>query len=140
MESNTPDHTLADILSREDLFFIVDTFYKQVRADEVLGPIFNSHIQDWPDHLEKITDFWNVQLFGEKGYRGNPIVAHQQVDEQNNHSITPEHFGTWLRYWMNTINSNFSGKNTELLKERTRKMQTVLYLKIFENRQRLGVN
>lgn len=128
-----------DIANRADLNDIVVSFYSLVRSDEVLSPIFEKAIDDWDEHLEKITDFWNIQLFQVKGYTGNPIQTHQQVDEANDYSITPELFGKWLFYWMNTINERFEGPTTELLKERTRKMQTVLYLKMFEKKQQKSI-
>jgi hemoglobin len=39
------------------MFFLVDTFYTKIRADELLGPIFNEAIDDWPENLERLTDF-----------------------------------------------------------------------------------
>ncbi|MDA0312450.1 MAG: hypothetical protein O2992_10090 [Gemmatimonadetes bacterium] len=37
---------------------LVFTFYEQVREDDLLGPVFASHIDDrWGPHLEKMCDF-----------------------------------------------------------------------------------
>ena len=30
---------------------LIKPFYADIRQHELLGPIFNSHIQDWPTHL-----------------------------------------------------------------------------------------
>ena len=38
----------------EDLQRLVDRFYARVREDELIGPIFNSAIGDWPEHLRKL--------------------------------------------------------------------------------------
>lgn len=125
-----------DIKDRKDLYFIVKTFYDLLKVDTQIGPIFIEMIQDWDGHLEKITSFWEVQLFNiRSGYQGNPIQAHQKVDEAQGYSITPEDFGVWLFYWVNVINDNFEGEKAEELKDRARKMQTVLYLEIFKNRK-----
>ena len=71
---------MNDVQNREDVSKVVRTFYMKVRADEALGPIFNNVITDWEEHLEKLTDFWTMNLFGGKLYSGNPIIAHQHTD------------------------------------------------------------
>src|SRR5690554_7293512 len=76
------------IENRADLTLLVHTFYDRVRKDEELGPVFNSIITNWDAHLEKITYFWEQHLFGAQKYSGNPIEAHNQVDEVMNYSIT----------------------------------------------------
>ena len=38
----------------EGILKLIKPFYADVRQHELLGPIFNSHIQDWSAHLEKI--------------------------------------------------------------------------------------
>ena len=48
-----------DILSLDDVKLLVDTFYTRVRADELLGPIFDERIQDrWERHLDLMYRFW----------------------------------------------------------------------------------
>ncbi|WP_430612753.1 group III truncated hemoglobin [Flavobacterium sp. JP2137] len=131
---NATNQALPDVTERSQLSFIVTTFYDAVRQDAELGPIFNATITEWDEHLEKITDFWATHIFGDKTYTGNPVLAHQQLDQQFDESISPHHFGTWLFYWLQTINTHFSGPNAETLKDKSRKMQTILYMKIFEYR------
>ena len=53
-----------DIVDRRDVAIIVHAFYTKVRADELLGPIFNKIITDWDEHLERLIDFWEMSLFG----------------------------------------------------------------------------
>ncbi|HEY0046216.1 MAG TPA: group III truncated hemoglobin [Flavobacterium sp.] len=130
---------MNDITCREDVSKVVRSFYSKVRIDETIGPIFNSIIEDWEEHLEKITDFWTMTLFGGKSYGGNPITAHQHADEQVENGITPFHFGTWLNLWFATLDELYAGENTETLKRRARKMQTFLMIAIFENRQKKGL-
>ena len=52
-----------DIENRKDVNNLVTQFYKKIRKDDLLGPIFNKAIADWPIHLEHLTDFWETQLF-----------------------------------------------------------------------------
>lgn len=123
-----------DIRSREDIFLLVNTFYKKVRKNALIGPIFNSQIDNWPEHLEKLTDFWETNLLFERKYKGNPLLAHQLVDEKSNFSVEQIHFGTWLNLWYATIDDLFEGENAATAKRRARKMSTFMFLKIFENR------
>lgn len=125
---------MKEIENREDVSVIVRNFYAKVRTDETLAHIFNNIITDWEAHLEKLTDFWTMQLFGGKIYNGNPIKVHQEVDDQSNHEVTAYHFGTWLNLWFETIDANFTGENADTLKRRARKMQTVLMVSMYENR------
>ncbi len=60
----------TDIKNREDVSLLINTFYKKIRKDEILGPIFNGIITDWDAHLVLLTDvsfFSNrtVDPFGE---------------------------------------------------------------------------
>ncbi len=124
----------ALIKDRTDVSLLVRTFYKKIRKDKVLGPIFNNSITDWESHLELLTDFWETQLFLKRKYHGNPITAHQEVDEKINHTVTSEHFGLWLNYWFSTIDELYTGEIAWIAKNRAQKMSTMLFMKIFENR------
>lgn len=127
-----------DINTREDVALLVDQFYKKVRANAILGPIFNQAITNWDQHLDHLTTFWESSLFMgkplKKKYKGNPLEVHVKVDQENNNSITEHHFGIWLNLWFETIEQFFSGENAELAKRRARKMGTFIHLKIFEAR------
>jgi hemoglobin len=126
---------MKEIENREDVSRIVRNFYAKARTDASLSHFFNSSITDWEAHLEKLTDFWTMQLFGGKIYNGNPIRVHQEADDRSNHEVTAYHFGTWLNLWFATIDAGFTGENADILKRRARKMQTVLMVSIYENRK-----
>ena len=38
---------------------LVHAFYTKVRADEVLGPVFDARIRDWEPHLSRMCAFWS---------------------------------------------------------------------------------
>ncbi|WP_414000028.1 group III truncated hemoglobin [Flavobacterium sp. W1B] len=122
------------IENRDDLKLLVTTFYDKIRADEEIGFFFNETITDWDEHLEKLTDFWETNLFAVKKYKGNPILAHNAVDKRFDQRITPNEFGIWLNLWFATLDELFEGENVEILKRRARKMGTFLYMNIFESR------
>jgi hemoglobin len=124
------------IKDRADVSLLVRTFYTKIRKDDVLGPIFNNIITDWEGHLELLTDFWDTQLFLKRTYHGNPITAHQEVDEKMNHTITSEHFGLWLNLWFETIDELFTGETAWIAKNRAQKMSTMLFMELFKKRAR----
>lgn len=124
-----------DIKTREDIFKLVTTFYARIRKHEVLGPIFNRAIDNWDEHHDKITDFWESQLLFTKRFRGNPIEAHQRVDKNENHTITNEMFGLWLNEWFQTIDDLFKGEVAERAKHNARKLSVFMFMKIWEARQ-----
>ncbi|EAR02363.1 group III truncated hemoglobin [Maribacter sp. HTCC2170] len=131
------DHNMKkkhDIGNRADITLLVETFYTKIRADEVLGPIFNGIIKDWGSHLTLLIDFWETQLLLIRKYHGNPILAHQEVDEKMSHEINPEHFGLWLNLWFETLDELFEGETVWVAKNRAQKMSTMLYMKMYENR------
>lgn len=126
------------IENRSDVEFLVHQFYTKIRADEEIGFYFNEIITDWELHLEKLTDFWETNLFAVKKYKGDPHVAHNEVDEHFNEKITSNEFGIWLNYWFQTLDEHFEGENVETLKRRARKMSTFLYMSMFKHRKKMS--
>ena len=128
-----------DLETRDDVFLLVSTFYTKIRKDAFLGPFFNRVITDWPDHIDRLTTFWETSLFItrklEHKYYGNPLAVHVQVDQENNNSITQEHFGNWLNLWYETIDELYEGEYASKAKHKARKMSTFLFLNIFQERQ-----
>ncbi len=123
-----------ELKNRDDVRLLVDTFYGKVRKDKVLGPIFNTIITDWESHLTLLTDFWETQLFLKRKYYGNPVTAHQEVDDKMDHTITSEHFGLWLNLWFATIDELFDGDTAWIAKNRAQKMSTMLFMQIYQHR------
>ncbi len=123
-----------DIQNREDIYRLVSLFYSKIRKEKILGPIFNHIIQDWEEHIERLTDFWETNLLFVAKFKGNPIKAHQEVDNICGGTITEKHFGIWLNLWFQTINDLYIGENADTAKRRARKMSTHLFIKMFESR------
>lgn len=127
---------MKDIQNRSDINKLVLTFYDRIRQDAILGPIFNSTIPDekWPEHLEKLTDFWETNLFGIPKFNGNPVEAHSKLDQRMNYSITPDHFAHWVSIWISTVDLLFEGEVALFAKNRAQNMATGQYLKIWQAR------
>lgn len=125
------------IQSRDEVSLLVRTFYAKVRKDELLGPIFNGIIEDWEEHLELLTDFWETQLLYNRKYYGNPMSAHVFVDQKVDNTITEMHFGVWINLWLNTIDDLFDPMDevANIAKNRARHMGTFLYVNLFNARR-----
>lgn len=123
-----------EIKNREQVDSLVRTFYGKIRKDGVLGPIFERIIDDWEAHFDLLVDFWETQLFLKRKYHGNPILAHQDVDQKMEYGITSEHFGLWLNLWFETIDELFEGETAYIAKNRAQKMSTMLYIEMFKAR------
>ena len=126
---------MADISERDDIRKLVHEFYDKVRANALLGPVFNNTISNWPSHLEHLTDFWESNLLFKKSYKGDPIKKHIDVDRAHSQSINAMHFGVWINLWYETVDELFEGEVAQIAKNRARNMGTFIHLKIFEARK-----
>lgn len=86
-----------------DLCRLVNAFYELIRADPVLGPIFERQVDDWDEHTERLVDFWSSVMLGSGRYKGNPFGAHLPFRD----SIDPSHFERWLNLWGVTARQMF---------------------------------
>jgi hemoglobin len=68
-------------------------FYADVRQHQVIGPIFNARIQNWPEHVAKIAEFWARATGGPSNYSGQMPFKHLAL------GLAPEHFVAWLELW-----------------------------------------
>jgi len=127
---------MKQIDDREDIAVLVNSFYSKIKTDELLGPIFNSHIPEdnWKIHLDKLTDFWETNLFGIVKFKGNPTQKHINVDKNLNYKIEQNHFGKWLQLWFETIDELFEGEYADKAKNSARKMATGQFLAIWQQR------
>ncbi|NOQ70646.1 MAG: globin [Crocinitomix sp.] len=119
-----------EIENRSDVSLLVRSFYAKIRKNDFLGPIFNTAIPEnnWEAHLEKLTDFWETNLFGIPKFKGNPMQAHRNVDAANDHNIDMAHFGHWIQLWFETIDEHFIGEVADKAKRASRKMATGLFM------------
>lgn len=126
VEPLTDDQIAArtDIEDRNDVELLVRSFYRYAAMDELLGPIFFAAEMDWPFHLAKLTDFWTWQLFGERGYEGHPLRAHEPVNERT--PFLDEHYERWLELFVATVDEHFVGPTADIAKQRANKMARAL--------------
>src|SRR5437868_3898242 len=76
---------------------MVHAFYARVRQDEVLGPIFDTHIDDWDPHLARLVDFWSAILRRTGRFTGAPMPKHAVLP-----GLTAALFERWLDLFRET--------------------------------------
>lgn len=69
---------------------LVRRFYADVRADPVLGPIFESRVEDWELHLKQMCAFWSSVMLRTGRYHGRPMPKHAPLP------VDAAHFDRWL--------------------------------------------
>ena len=122
-----------DISNRADIQQLIDAFYNKVRADDVIGYLFNDVAKvDWPKHLPHMYDFWENIIFQTGGFRGNPMTAHMQLHQQS--PLNAEHFKRWLQLFSQTVDELFEGEKAELAKQRALSIATMMQLKVFPSK------
>jgi hemoglobin len=94
---------------RERLQFLLRHFYADVRQQNLIGPVFNRQIQDWPAHLEKIADFWSNVTGGPIRYSGPMPMKHVPL------GIEARHFDAWLDLWRRHCRAHIGGREAEEL-------------------------
>lgn len=81
--------------SVESLTALVHSFYADVRADPLLGPVFEEALRDrWQPHLARMVEFWCSVALGSKSFSGNVFGKHMALT-----GVTPAHFAAWVRLW-----------------------------------------
>ncbi|GHB41360.1 group III truncated hemoglobin [Mongoliitalea lutea] len=122
--------------TREDVQFLVNSFYAQVREDATLGRIFNRIVHDWPTHLERLGDFWEMVLLqsGPGAGKFSPVPVHKEVDRTFNRQLEQAHFEHWLGLWFGTVDTYFEGEVADYAKEHAGRMAQILFFRIMEGR------
>ncbi|MDZ4402511.1 group III truncated hemoglobin [Prosthecobacter sp.] len=118
-----------DLLGRAEIETLVNTFYKRVRSDEVLGFIFDKVAQtNWETHLPKMYAFWETVMFRSGGFTGNPIAAHAKLVPLTN--MGRPQFDRWLMLFRSTVDDLFSGEHAEHIKNCAEDMANVIHARI----------
>ena len=77
---------------------LVEGFYGRVRKDDLIGPVFESHVRDWTPHLARMKDFWASVTLESGRFRGNPMLKHIAIG-----GLEQTHFDRWLEIWEETV-------------------------------------
>lgn len=87
----------GELCTEEEITTLVYNFYDRIRADAVLGPIFDAHIDDWDKHLGIMVRFWSSLLLGSGSYSGTPMPKHVALPD-----LKADLFTQWLALFHQT--------------------------------------
>ena len=113
-----------DIIDRRDVACLVNIFYDRVRADDMLGPIFDdiAHV-DWPTHLPLMDDFWESVRLGTVTFKGAPLVVHCTLAKRT--PLTSGDFNRWIALFHETVDDLFAGPTANHAKQCASRIPTV---------------
>lgn len=118
-----------DILSRNDVELLVNSFYDKVKENKIIGPIFNDVAKiNWEEHLPKMYSFWASILLGEHSFNGNPMKVHVNLGKMT--TMSEIEFNEWLILFNETINELFEGENANEAKIRAANIARLMLHKI----------
>jgi hemoglobin len=103
---------LKDIQGKQDIKLLIDSFYKKLVKDDLIGFFFTEIISvDWETHLPIMYSFWESILLDTMSYKGNTMLKHIALNQK--HKINAEHLDRWLEVWTQTNKSLFLGPLSE---------------------------
>lgn len=120
---------MNDIQTQDDLYLLVDEFYKKLLTDERISYIFTDVVKiKLKEHLPILVTFWSQGILGTGGYTNNLTQIHLDVNEKS--YLSPELFQIWLNHFNHAVDENFKGENAEKIKTQALSIATVMQIKI----------
>lgn len=125
---------MKDITTQEDLYVLVDEFYKKLLSDDSINYIFTDIVQiHLKSHLPILVTFWSQAILGTGGYIKNLTQIHLDVDTKEH--LTPELFTIWINHFYTSVDENFKGAKAEQIKTQALSIATVMQIKISQNKR-----
>ena len=122
---------MKDIQTQNDLFLLVDEFYKKLLSDATISYIFTDVVKiKIEEHLPILVTFWSQAILGTGGYFKNLTQIHLDINAKEH--LTPEMFKTWLHHFFTTVDENFKGEKAEQIKTQALNIATVMQIKIIK--------
>ena len=120
---------MNDIQTQQDLYHLVDEFYKKLLADERISYIFTDVVKiKIEEHLPILVTFWSQGILGTGGYTKNLTQIHLNINEKE--YLSPELFTIWLTHFNNSVDENFKGEKAEKIKTQALSIATIMQIKI----------
>lgn len=126
---------MNDIQTQDDLYILVDEFYKKLFADKRISYIFTEIVpihMHLEEHLQILVKFWSQAILGTGGYSNNLTQLHLDVDLKSH--LTPELFQIWLHHFYTSVDENFKGEKAEQIKTQALSIATILQIKIAQQK------
>lgn len=77
---------------------VVTEFYAVMRNHPGLGPVFASHVTDWPKHEARFARFWRNAILLERSHDGNPMAVHRAAG-----NVKGPMFDVWLGLFVSVL-------------------------------------
>ena len=120
---------MNDIQNQDDLYLLVDEFYKKLLADESISYIFTDIVKiHLEEHLPILVTFWSQAILGTDGYSNNLTQIHLDINTKE--YLSPELFTIWLDHFYTTVDENFKGSKAEQIKTQALSIATIMQIKI----------
>lgn len=115
-------------VSESGIESLVDEFYRRVRMDPKLAPIFERAISggDWSLHLATMRDFWSSVMLTSGRYKGNPVAKHLQLE-----GMEPHLFDHWLDLFTQTCRELFDEEVAAAFAVKAQRIAESLKLALF---------
>ena len=124
---------MKDLLTQDDLYIIVDEFYKKLLADERISYIFTDVVKiKIEEHLPILVTFWSQGILGTGGYTKNLTQIHLDINEKE--YLSPELFTIWLTHFNKSVDENFKGEKAEKIKTQALSIATIMQIKISQKK------
>ena len=124
---------MKDIRNQDDLYLLVDEFYKKLRADPAISYIFTDVVKiKILEHLPILVTFWSQAILGTEGYTKNLTQIHLDINAKE--LLTPELFKIWLNHFYTTVDENFKGEKAEQIKTQALSIATIMQIKIAQQK------
>jgi hemoglobin len=119
---------MKDIQNNDDLYLLVDEFYKKLLSDASIAYIFTEIVKiKLEEHLPVLVTFWSQSLFNTGGYFNNLTKIHLDINAKE--YLSPELFHT-------AVDDNFSGSNAEKIKTQALSIATIMQIKIHNQQKK----
>ena len=123
---------MHDIQNQEDLYLLVDEFYKKLLSDDSISYIFTDVVKiKIEEHLPILVMFWSQAILGTGGYVKNLTQIHLDINAKEH--LSPELFNIWLDNFYQTVDENFKGEKAEQIKTQALSIATIMQIKISQN-------
>lgn len=114
-----------DPVADAEIHSVVDRFYVLVRADDLLGPIFEEWVADWPKHLSIMEDFWSSAIHRTGRYSGRPLDVHRKIP-----NLQHAQFDRWLKLWSQAVNETVRPEYRDPMTTMARRMSDAMSFRL----------
>jgi hemoglobin len=126
---------MSDIENNDNLYLLVDEFYKKLLSDSSIAYVFTDVVKiKLEEHLPILVTFWSQSLFNTGGYFKNLTNIHLDINAKE--YLSPELFTIWLNHFNAAVDENFTGSNAEKIKTQALSIATIMQIKIHNQQKK----